>query len=68
MYLMHIKLKNRTEIVKFYSLWSATIMAKEYATCIDVMGIEIVDNTTGELLLAMGGDGSYSYMSDEYKF
>lgn len=45
------------ETVKFYSRWASRKMAREYASCEDVLHVEIIDNTTGEIVLELGAKG-----------
>lgn len=50
MYRMEINLDTRREYVNFYSLWTANQKAKEYAKCVDVIGLDIVDMETAEVM------------------
>lgn len=46
------------EITKFYSRWAARCRARDYASCIDVAHVAIIDDETGELILELDNDGS----------
>ncbi len=52
------------ETVKYYSLWAARCMAREYASCNDVEKVEIIDCETGELMLTLDYDGKVVYDSE----
>lgn len=56
MYATRVNLINRTETVKFYSLWAANQKAKEWAKCIDVESLVIIDDETGEIMTQYEGD------------
>lgn len=45
------------EHVKFYSKWAARCRARDYASCIDVAHVDVVDAETGELILELDADG-----------
>ena len=46
------------EITKFYSKWAARVRARDYASCVDVAHVSVIDNETGELILELDNDGS----------
>lgn len=46
------------EITKFYSKWAARCRARDYASCIDVAHVAIIDDETGELILELDNNGS----------
>ena len=52
MYRVEISLENRRESVNFFSLWTANQKAKEYASCLDVVGVIIVDLNTAEIMIS----------------
>lgn len=54
----------KKEIVKYFSLWAARCMAREYASCNDVEKVEITDCETGEVMLTLDYDGKVIYDSE----
>ena len=46
------------EYVKFYSRWAARCRARDYASCIDVFHVAVVDDETGELVLELDTYGN----------
>ena len=48
---------SRKEHVMFYSKWAVRRVAREYASCLDVAHVDIVDSETGELILELDNDG-----------
>lgn len=71
MYKVNILIKNftasdsyREENVNFFSLWTARYMAREYASCIDVFNVDVIDNETGELMLNINRDGEVIWDSE----
>lgn len=45
------------EHVMFYSKWAARCRARDYASCIDVAHVDVIDAETGELILELDNDG-----------
>jgi len=45
------------EYVKFYSRWAARCCARDYASCIDVSHVAVIDNESGELVLELDTHG-----------
>ncbi len=45
------------EYVMFYSKWAARCRARDYASCVDVAHVDVVDAETGELILELDNDG-----------
>lgn len=45
------------EHVMFYSKWAARCRARDYANCLDVAHVDVVDAETGELILELDNDG-----------
>lgn len=41
-----------TQQVQFKSRWAARSMAREYVNCVDVVAVDVVDATTGEVILS----------------
>lgn len=56
MYQVSVNLKNRKEYINFYSLWAANQKAKEWAKCVDVENLVIVDSETGEVMTCYEGN------------
>lgn len=38
--------------IQFKSKWAARSMARKYAKCVDVIGVDVIDETTGEVILS----------------
>lgn len=45
------------ETVKFYSRWAARTRARDYAKCVDVCHVLVIDNETGEIVLELDTHG-----------
>lgn len=63
MYRVEINLENRREYVNYYSLWAANQKGKEYASCVDVIGVVIISNETGEVMTTWEY-GKLTYVSE----
>lgn len=50
MYQVVICMENRHEYVDFFSQWAASVKAHDYAKCVDVELVYIIDKETGEVL------------------
>lgn len=45
-----VDLGTRKEYVPFDSEWAAKLKAQDYAKCTDVKKVDVIDNTTGEVI------------------
>lgn len=50
---------SRVEHIKFKSLYAARYMAKQYYECADVQSVEVIDQTTGEVMYCHDTNGEY---------
>lgn len=50
MYQVVVCMENRHEYVDFFSQWAASVKAHDYAKCVDVERVYIINKETGEVL------------------